>query len=84
MSKVVLAVSMSLDGFTAGPNVREEDPLGDGGERVHAWMARKGQMARSTSAYAKKLASCRVYSMLTPDRKLTAKATEVATRRTEP
>jgi hypothetical protein len=42
MSKVVPDVSMSLDGFTAGPNVREEEPLGDGGERLHAWMAGKG------------------------------------------
>jgi hypothetical protein len=33
MSRVVLDVSMSLDGFTAGPNVREAEPMGDGGER---------------------------------------------------
>jgi hypothetical protein len=39
MSKVVLDVSMSLDGFVAGPNVREAEPMGDGGERLHAWMA---------------------------------------------
>ena len=37
MSKVVLDVSMSLDGFSAGPNVREEEPMGDGGERLHEW-----------------------------------------------
>jgi dihydrofolate reductase len=42
MSKVVLDVSMSLDGFAAGPNVREEEPMGDGGERLHAWMAGDG------------------------------------------
>jgi hypothetical protein len=42
MSKVVLDVSMSLDGFTAGPNVREAEPMGDGGERLHAWMAGNG------------------------------------------
>jgi dihydrofolate reductase len=42
MSKVVLDVSMSLDGFTAGPNVRESEPMGDGGERLHEWMAGKG------------------------------------------
>ena len=35
MSKVVLDVSMSLDGFTTGPNVREREPMGDGGERLH-------------------------------------------------
>jgi dihydrofolate reductase len=42
MSKVVLDVSMSLDGFIAGPNVREAEPMGDGGERLHEWIFRKG------------------------------------------
>ena len=42
MSKVVWFVSMSLDGFTSGPNVREEEPMGDGGERLHDWMAGEG------------------------------------------
>ena len=42
MGRVVLDVSMSLDGFTAGPNVREAEPMGDGGERLHTWMAGTG------------------------------------------
>jgi hypothetical protein len=42
MSKVVLDVAMSLDGFATGPNVREEEPMGDGGERLHEWMAGEG------------------------------------------
>jgi dihydrofolate reductase len=42
MSKVVLDVSVSLDGFAAGPDVREDEPMGDGGERLHAWMAGNG------------------------------------------
>jgi dihydrofolate reductase len=42
MSKIVLDVSMSLDGFTAGPNVRQEEPMGDGGEGLHEWMAGEG------------------------------------------
>jgi dihydrofolate reductase len=42
MSKVGLDGSMSLDGFIAGPNVREAEPMGDGGERLHEWMFRKG------------------------------------------
>lgn len=37
MSRVVMDVSMSLDGFSAGPNVRDEEPMGDGGERLHGW-----------------------------------------------
>jgi dihydrofolate reductase len=42
MSKVVLDVSTSLDGFATGPNVRQDEPMGDGGERLHEWMAGKG------------------------------------------
>ena len=38
MSKVVSDVSMSLDGFITGPNVRAGNGMGDGGERLHAWM----------------------------------------------
>jgi dihydrofolate reductase len=38
MTTILLDVSMSLDGFTAGPNVRAEAPLGDGGEHLHGWM----------------------------------------------
>ena len=42
MSKIVLDVSISLDGFSAGPNVRPDEPMGDGGERLHDWMAGEG------------------------------------------
>ena len=38
MSKVISDMSMSLDGFIAGPNDSVERPLGDGGERLHEWM----------------------------------------------
>lgn len=37
MGDVVLEISMSLDGYVAGPNQRPEEPLGDGGEDLHAW-----------------------------------------------
>lgn len=37
MGKVVYDISMSLDGFVSGPNVRLEAGLGDGGERLHDW-----------------------------------------------
>ena len=33
----VLYMSMSLDGFVTGPNVRPDNGLGDGGERLHEW-----------------------------------------------
>ena len=37
MGKVATGLSMSLDGFIAGPNDGPESPLGDGGERFFAW-----------------------------------------------
>jgi dihydrofolate reductase len=37
MGKVVLDMSISLDGIGAGPNPSEEDRMGVGGERLHAW-----------------------------------------------
>ena len=33
----VLYMSMSLDGFIAGPNETDDNGLGDGGERLHEW-----------------------------------------------
>ena len=38
MSGVYAQLSMSLDGFVAGPNDRPGNGLGDGGERVHEWV----------------------------------------------
>ena len=37
MSAAVLYMSMSLDGFIAGPNETPEHGLGDGGHRLHEW-----------------------------------------------
>ena len=37
MSATVLSMSMSLDGFIAGPNEGPGNGLGDGGERLHEW-----------------------------------------------
>ena len=31
-------ISMSLDGFVAGPNQSEENPLGEVGEQLHEWV----------------------------------------------
>src|SRR5712692_8478107 len=38
MSKLRCQISISLDGFVAGPNQSEENPLGEGGERLHDWV----------------------------------------------
>jgi dihydrofolate reductase len=37
MSATVLDMSMSLDGFIAGPNAGPGNGLGDGGQRLHDW-----------------------------------------------
>ena len=38
MSKVVVDMSMSLDGFVAGPHVSVDHPMGKGGMRLHRWL----------------------------------------------
>jgi dihydrofolate reductase len=38
MSSTVLYMSMSLDGYIAGPNETDENGLGDGGGRLHEWV----------------------------------------------
>jgi dihydrofolate reductase len=43
MSATVLYMSMSLDGFIAGPNESLENGLGDGGERLHDWLWSRGE-----------------------------------------
>jgi dihydrofolate reductase len=38
MSKVTCQISISLDGFVAGPNQSLENPIGEGGMRLHGWV----------------------------------------------
>jgi hypothetical protein len=37
MSKVRFSMSMSIDGYIAGPNPSVENPLGEGGMQLHEW-----------------------------------------------
>jgi dihydrofolate reductase len=37
MSSVTCQISVSLDGYVAGPNQSLENPLGEGGMRLHEW-----------------------------------------------
>jgi dihydrofolate reductase len=37
MSAVTFEISMSLDGYVAGPDSGPDQPLGRGGERIHEW-----------------------------------------------
>src|SRR5438067_271256 len=38
MSKLKLNITMSIDGFVAGPHQSPEHPLGVGGEELHDWL----------------------------------------------
>jgi dihydrofolate reductase len=37
MARLICDISISLDGFVAGPNPTLEEPLGEGGELLHEW-----------------------------------------------
>ena len=38
MSKARVHISVSADGYVAGPNQSLETPLGEGGEGLHDWL----------------------------------------------
>jgi dihydrofolate reductase len=40
MAELRFDVSMSVDGFIAGPNPSEEHPLGEGGQQLHEWVVK--------------------------------------------
>jgi dihydrofolate reductase len=44
VSATVLYMSMSLDGFIAGPNETDDNGLGDGGDRLHEWYFAGGEV----------------------------------------
>jgi dihydrofolate reductase len=44
VSATVLYMSMSLDGFIAGPNEGPGNGLGDGGHRLHEWVVTSGDV----------------------------------------
>lgn len=50
MPSAVLYMSMSLDGFIAGPNAGPGNGLGDGGERLHEWVFSDGEPTRESGA----------------------------------
>ena len=47
MPSITLYMSMSLDGFIAGPNEGPDNGLGDGGEQLHDWVLSGGDHAGS-------------------------------------
>ncbi len=40
MSRLRFEISVSVDGYVAGPNQSEEHPLGEGGEALHEWVVK--------------------------------------------
>jgi hypothetical protein len=38
MGLVICQISISLDGFVAGPNQSLDNPIGEGGMRLHEWL----------------------------------------------
>jgi dihydrofolate reductase len=38
LAKLTFEISMSLDGYVAGPNQSRDDPLGEGGMQLHEWI----------------------------------------------
>lgn len=51
MSKLKFSVTMSLDGYMAGPNQTLKEPLGVGGEALHDWAV---QLAAFSEVHGKK------------------------------
>ena len=52
MTKVIFDISMSLDGFVTASNVSPEEPLGDGGRRLHEWAFGEDERNRELLAEA--------------------------------
>lgn len=56
MSKLIVHMSMSLDGFIAGPHPAPDNPLGDHGLRLHEWLF-KDPASQYSSDFEKTLKS---------------------------
>ena len=52
MTMVIFDISMSLDGFVTASNVRPEEPMGDGGQRLHEWAFGEDERNRELLAEA--------------------------------
>jgi dihydrofolate reductase len=47
MTELRFEISISTDGYVAGPNQSEEHPLGEGGEQLHEWVVKLDAWRRS-------------------------------------
>ncbi|HEX3052527.1 MAG TPA: dihydrofolate reductase family protein [Aggregatilineaceae bacterium] len=59
MGRVILDITVSLDGFVAGPNVCPEHPLGESGMRLLDWHFSDDSPANSIEEFIQLSASCR-------------------------
>ena len=71
MTKVIFDISMSLDGFVTASNVRPEEPMGDGGQRLHEWAFGEDErncelLAEAVDAVGAVIAGRRTYDISIP------------------
>ena len=71
MSRVIFDISMSLDGFVTASNVWHEEPLGDGGQRLHEWAFGEDErnrelLAEAVDAVGAVVAGRRTYDLSVP------------------
>ena len=52
MGKLIVDLSVSLDGYVAGPDQTMQDPLGRGGEQLHDWAFAAAGLARGDGSTA--------------------------------
>jgi len=71
MTRVIFDISMSLDGFVTASNVRPEEPMGDGGQRLHEWAFGEDErnrelLAEAIDALGAVIAGRRTYDLSVP------------------
>ena len=62
MSRIRLYMSMSVDGFIAGPNDGPDAPMGIGGFRLFDWLDRRNDLDPSRQVFAEAMATRAVIS----------------------
>jgi dihydrofolate reductase len=71
VTKVIFNMSMSLDGFVTASGVRPEEPMGDGGQRLHEWAfgddeRNRELLAEAVNAIGALIAGRRTYDLSVP------------------
>ncbi len=71
MTRLILDISMSLDGYATAANVRPEEPMGDGGQQLHEWAHGEDErgnaiLAASNDRVGATIAGRRTYDLSIP------------------